>query len=80
MYNGNYYDFKKRYNLRGNMLDLLNENVYLIDGKVIWSGNLYDNYKRNIMYFIKQNYGINTKCKLIKQFDNLSIYKLQKDN
>ena len=39
MYTQNYYDFKERYNLDGNFLDLLKENVYLIDGDVYWSGN-----------------------------------------
>ena len=39
MFTKNYYDFKERYNLDGTFLDLLKDNVYLIDGDVIWSGN-----------------------------------------
>lgn len=79
MFTQNYYDFKERYNLDGTLLDLLKENVYLIDGKVTWSGNLYDNYKQNIIYSIKENYNINVKYKIIKKFDNLCIYKLQEE-
>ena len=76
MYNGNYYDFKERYNLDGTLLDLLKDNVYLIDGEVEWSGNYYDNYKCNILKAIYDNYGIKADCKEIKKFDNLTIYKL----
>ena len=80
MYTQNYYDFKQRYNLEGNLLDLLKENVYLIDGKVMWSGRLYENYKENIILAIKENYNIDVKCNLVKEFDNLKIYKLYKYN
>lgn len=76
MYTQNYIDFKNRYNLQGTLLDLLNENVYLIDGKVVWSGREYDNYKQNVLYAIKEHYNIDVECKEIKQFDNLKIYKL----
>lgn len=34
MFTQNYYDFKERYHLDGNWLDLLKENVYLVDGDV----------------------------------------------
>ena len=78
MYTQNYYDFKQRYNLEGNLLDLLKENVYLIDGKVMWSGRLYENYKENIILAIKENYNIDVKCNLVKEFDNLKIFKLYK--
>lgn len=77
MYTQNYYDFKKRYNLNGNLLDLLKSNVYLIDGEVVWSGRLYDNYKETVITAIKENYDIDVEYKEIKQFDNLKIYKLQ---
>lgn len=79
MFTENYYDFKERYNLDGTLLDLLKENVYLIDGEVIWSGKLYDNYKENIIYSIKQNYNINVNYEVIQKFDNLCIYKLQEE-
>ena len=69
--------FKKRYNLDGNLLDLLKSNVYLIDGEVVWSGRLYDNYKETVITAIKENYDIDVEYKEIKQFDNLKIYKLQ---
>lgn len=76
MYTQNYYDFKERHNLDGDLLDLLKDNVYLIDGKVVWSGRLYDNYKENIINAIKQHYSINVQCEEVKQFDNLKVYKL----
>ena len=56
MFTKNYYDFKERYNLEGTFLDLLKENVYLIDGDVVWSGNYYQNYIDNIVLFIKEHY------------------------
>lgn len=77
MYTQNYYDFKIKHNLEGNLLDLLKDNVYLIDGDVIWSGKRYDNYKENIILAIKENYNKEVICKEIKQFKNLSIYKLE---
>lgn len=77
MFTQNYYDFKERYNLDGNWLDLLKENVYLVDGDVYWSGRRYDNYKSNIVLAIKENYGIEVECEKIKQFDNLAIYKIK---
>lgn len=77
MFTQNYYDFKERYNLDGNWLDLLKENVYLVDGDVYWSGRRYANYKANIVLAIKENYGIEVECEKIKQFDNLAIYKIQ---
>lgn len=80
MYTKNYYDFKNRYDLEGTFLDLLKDNVYLIDGDVTWSGREYHNYKDNVLLFIKEHYGINTKCEEIKQFDNLKIYKVYVDN
>lgn len=76
MYTQNYYDFNKRNNLQGNLLDLLKDNVYLIDGEVVWSGRLYDNYNDTIITAIKEHYNIEVQCKEIKQFDNLKIYKL----
>ena len=48
----------------------------MIDGKVVWSGREYDNYKQNVLYAIKEHYNIDVECKEIKQFDNLKIYKL----
>ncbi len=76
MYTQNYYDFKERYNLDGTFLDLLKENVYLVDGNVIWSDIEYDNYKGNILLALKQHYNIDAEYEEIKQFDNLKIYKL----
>ena len=76
MFTQNYYDFKERNNLDGNFLDLLKDNVYLIDGKVNWSGNIYSDYKQRIIKSIKENYNIDVECKEIKAFDNLKIYKL----
>ncbi len=72
----NYYDFKNRYNLEGNFLDLLKDNVYLIDGEVLWSNILYSNYRENIFLSIKENYGIEVECNEIMKFNNLSIYKV----
>lgn len=80
MYTKNYYDFKERYNLDGNFLDLLKENVYLIDGEVYWSGNIYTNYKENVILSIKENYNIETTCKKVKEFGNLAIYKVMVKN
>jgi 4-amino-4-deoxy-L-arabinose transferase-like glycosyltransferase len=77
MYTQNYYDFKDRYNLDGTFLDLLKDDVYLIDGRVKWSGNLYENYINNIVLFIKEHYNINAEYEKIKEFDNLYIYKLK---
>lgn len=79
MFTGNYYDFKERYNLEGTFLDLLKENVYLVDGDVIWSGRRYDNYKENIVLGIKEHYNIEVKCEEVEQFDNLKIYKVIKE-
>ena len=80
MYTENYYDFKDRYNLSGNMLDLLKDNVYLIDGDVYWSGKRYENYKDNIALFIKENYDKEVEFKEIETFDNLKIYKVLEKN
>ena len=78
MYTQNYYDFKNRYNLEGNMLDLLKDNVYLIDGDVTWrrQGIKYENYKEKIAIFIEENYNKKVKFEEIKTFDNLKIYKV----
>lgn len=76
MYTQNYYDFKERYHLDGTFLDLLKENVYLVDGDVIWSGTRYDNYKENVLTAIKEHYKIDAECEEIQQFDNLKIYKV----
>ena len=73
----NYYDFKSRYNLDGTLLDLLKDNVYLIDGDVVWSGIRYDNYKQNIIQGIKENYNKDVECTEVETFDNIKIYKLQ---
>ena len=78
MYTKNYYNFKERYNLDGTFLDLLKENVYLIDGDVTWSGNYYHDYKKHIILFIKEHYNIDVTCEMVKSFDNIYIYKLQK--
>lgn len=78
MFTENYYDFKERYNLDGTFLDLLKENVYLIDGDVIWSGRRYSNYKENVILFIKENYAIDVKYEKIEEFNNLCIYKLER--
>ena len=75
MYTENYYNFKERNGLEGNLLDLLKENVYLIDGDVTWSGNRYDNYKGNIALAIKEHYNIDIEFIEIESFDNLKIYK-----
>ena len=77
MFTKNYYDFKERYDLEGTFLDLLKENVYLIDGDVIWSGNYYHNYIDKIVLFIKENYNKDAQYEKIKEFDNLYIYKLK---
>ena len=76
MYTQNYYDFKERYNLEGNFLDLLKENVYLIDGDVYWSGRRYENYKENVILAIKENYGEEVTCEEVEHFGNLTIYKI----
>lgn len=76
MYTQNYYDFKNRYNLEGKMIDLLKDNVYLIDGNVYWSGIKYENYKENIAVFIKENYDKDVEFIEIKNFDNLTVYKV----
>ena len=78
MYTKNYYNFKERYDLEGTFLDLLKENVYLIDGDVTWSGNYYHDYKKHIILFIKEHYNIDVTCEMVKSFDNIYIYKLQK--
>lgn len=80
MYTQNYYDFNNRNNLQGNLLDLLKDDVYLIDGEVVWSGRLYDNYKDSIITAIKEHYNIKVKCKEVKQIDNIKIYKLSEVN
>ena len=76
MFTKNYYDFKERYDLEGTFLDLLKENVYLIDGDVIWSGNYYHNYIDKIVLFIKENYNKDVKYEKIEEFDNIYVYKL----
>ena len=76
MYTENYNDFKERYNLEGNFLDLLKENVYLIDGDVYWSGRRYQNYKENIILSIKENYDVDVTYEEIEHFGNLTIYKI----
>ena len=76
MYTQNYYDFKERYNLEGNFLDLLKENVYLIDGDVYWSGRRYENYKENVVLSIKENYNTEVTYEEVEQFGNLAIYKI----
>lgn len=76
MFTQNYYDFKEKNNLDGNLLDLLKENVYLIDGDVIWSGVRYNNYKGNIALAIKEHYNIEVEFEEVQQFDNLKIYKV----
>ena len=76
MYTENYYDFKERYNLEGNFLDLLKENVYLIDGDVYWSGRRYQNYKENVILSIKENYDVDVTYEEIEHFGNLTIYKI----
>ncbi len=76
MYTKNYYDFKERYNLEGNFLDLLKENVYLIDGDVYWSGRRYQNYKENVILSIKENYDVDVTYEEIEHFGNLTIYKI----
>ena len=80
MYTQNYYDFKDRYNLEGNLLDLLKDGVYLIDGDVVWSGNRYQNYKKHIAIFIKEHYNKEIEFEEIKTFDNLTIYKVVEKN
>mgnify|MGYP004628506351 CR=1 FL=1 len=77
MYTQNYYDFKQRYNLDGTFLDLLKENVYLIDGDVVWSGHMYQNYIKNITEFIKDHYGIETEYEKVETFNNLYVYKIK---
>ncbi len=72
----NYYDFKARYNLDGTFLDLLKDNVYLIDGDVVWSGIEYKNYIDNIVLFIKEHYNKDVTYEKIETFDNIYIYKL----
>ena len=76
MFTVNYYDFKEKNNLDGNLLDLLKENVYLIDGDVIWSGIRYTDYKSNIALAIKENYNIDIGFEEVEDFDNLKIYKV----
>lgn len=80
MYTQNYMDFKTRYNLDGTLLDLLNDNVYLIDGSVVWSGVKYNNYKKSILIALKEHYNLDVQCKEIEKFDNLKIYKLYISN
>ena len=77
MFTKNYYDFKERYNLEGTFLDLLKENVYLIDGDVVWSGNYYQNYIDNIVLFIKEHYDKDVTYEKIETFDNIYVYKLR---
>ncbi len=79
MYTENYYEFKQRYDLDGTFLDLLKENVYLIDGDVRWSGVRYSNYIDNIVLFIKEHYNIDVKYEKVKSFNNLYIYKLERN-
>lgn len=76
MFTQNYYDFKERNKLEGNLLDLLKENVYLIDGEVIWSGVRYNNYKGNIALAIKEHYNIDVEFEEVESFNNLKIYKV----
>lgn len=78
MYTGNYYDFKQRHNLEGTFLDVLKENVYVIDGDVIWSGNYYKDYINHIVLFIKEHYNIEVEYEKVKEFDNIYIYKINK--
>ena len=76
MFTQNYFDFKDRYKLEGNFLDLLKTNVYLVDGDVVWSGIRYKDYKSNIALAIKENYNIEVEFKEIESFGNLTIYKV----
>lgn len=76
MFTQNYYDFKERNNLDGDLLDLLKENVYLIDGDVIWSGVRYSNYKGNIALAIKEHYNIDVEFLEVESFNNLQVYKV----
>ena len=44
IFSKNYYDFKERYHLEGDFLDLLKDNVYLIDGNMKWMDMYYRDY------------------------------------
>lgn len=79
MFTENYYNFKDRYSLEGTFLDLLKENVYLIDGEVYWSGTNHRNYINKIVQFIKEHYDVDVTYKKVKEFDNLYIYKLERE-
>lgn len=76
MFTGNYYDFKERYQLEGNFLDVLKDNVYVIDGDVNWSGNQYSDYIKHIVLFIQEHYQKQVKYEKIKEFGNIYIYKM----
>ena len=76
MFTQNYYDFKERNGLDGTLLDLLKDNVYLIDGEVMWSGVYFTDYKENLAIAIKEHYNLDVEFKLVNQFDNLKIYKV----
>lgn len=76
MYTQNYFDFKERYNLEGNFLDLLKDNVYLVDGEVYWSNAVYVDYRNKVIKAIKEHYGIDVKCELVQEFGKLAIYKV----
>lgn len=76
MFTGNYYDFKERYDLEGTFLDVLKENVYVIDGDVVWSGRKYEGYIDHIVLAIKEHYQKEVAYEKVNTFGNLYIYKL----
>lgn len=74
MYTENYYYFKEIYNIDNLMKSLTQkDNVYLISANMIWKEDI-----EIIKEYIKENYDIDVKEEIVKEFKyDIKIYKLK---
>ena len=82
MYNNEYYEFKKRYNIENIMTDLYTkENMYIITGNVYGADNkIYFNHIETIREYIYQHYNIKVNYQIVKEFSNsVKIYKINEE-
>ena len=82
IYNKEYFEFKKRYNIDNIITDLYKkDNLYVITGDAIAANNrIYKNHIDIIIDYIEQHYNVNVKYKIIKEFKNfVKVYKLYEE-